>query len=73
LEKELLTQANESGVKQEMAEKKRKRTEETDDDVAYISDGNELFVAASASARKLRSRGRAGIETINLIDDLDVD
>lgn len=70
----MLGQANESETKQETVGKKRKRIERTDEDIAYLSDGNELFVAPSGSDRKVRkSRGRADIETINLVDDLEDD
>jgi hypothetical protein len=74
LQKELLRQANGSEIKQETPGKKRKRSEQTDEDTAYPSDGKEFFVAASDSARKARkSGGRADIETINLIDNLEDD
>jgi len=74
LKKELLRPANESEIKQETVGKKRKQSEQTDEDVDYSSDGNELFVAGSGSARKARKTGgRADIETINLIDDLEDD
>lgn len=74
LEKELLRQANETKIKREAVGKTRKRTKQTDDDIAYLSDGNELFVAASGSARKTRkSGGHAEIATISLIDDLEDD
>jgi hypothetical protein len=72
LEKELLRQANESKIKRETAGKKRRQTQQMAEDMAYLSDDNELLVTASGSARKARRTGvRAEIETINLIDDLE--
>lgn len=74
LQKELDKQVKEAEFKQETIERKRKRKEKVDEDNAYLSDGNELFVAASDLARKARGfEGRAEIETINLIDDLEDD
>jgi hypothetical protein len=74
--KELLRQANDGEIGAETLGKKRKWTEQTDEneDVDYLTNGNELFVAESGSARKARKSGeRAEIETINLVDDLEDD
>jgi hypothetical protein len=76
LVKELLRQANDGEIGAETVGKKRKRTEQTDEneDVDYLTNDNELFVAESGSAMRARKSGeRAEIEAINLVDDLDDD
>lgn len=57
MQKELAEQKSDLEVKQEILEKKRKRTEQTDEDITYLFNGNELFVSAPGRSRLRNRRG----------------
>jgi hypothetical protein len=74
LQKELARQVVKTEVKEEKIEKKRKRNEDVDEDLTYMSDDNDFFVAEPRSGRKSQRSGEPRvIETIDLMDDLDDD